>query len=181
MLKVLKVDMKRVLLSKEIYLSILGICIINLLNIGDELRLIKELKSSSVFYFFIYRHGLGAFSILNNVIILLPYALSYAEEFNTGYFKSIYLRIGAAKYTWSKIVVTSITTFITVFAGYAIFIMLLKCRMPLFPDTQKIQTYYGQTSFYSLAEKQTVLFFFCKLVQESVASAFLSMELSRKV
>ncbi len=175
MLRVLKVDIKRVLLSKEFYLSIIGICIINLLNIWDELRLIEDLKNTSVFYLFIYRHGLGAFSILNNVVIVLPYALSHAEEFNTGYLKSVYLRIGALKYTWSKIIITSIMTFLTVFVGYTLLIVLLNGMMPLFPEADKIQTYYGQTSFFSLAEKQTVLFFSCKLIQESIASAFLSV------
>ena len=175
MLKVLKVDIKRVLLSKEIYLSIFGICMINLLNIWDELRLIGDLKNTSVFYFFIYRHGLGAFSILDNVVIVLPYALSHAEEFSTGYIKSVYLRIGSVKYTLSKIIVTSIMTFVTVFVGYTFLIMLLNCVMPLFPEAQNIQTYYGQTSLFLLAEKQTPLFFICELIQESTASAFLSV------
>lgn len=126
-------------------------------------------------YLFIYRHGLGAFSILNNVVIVLPYALSHAEEFSTGYLKPVYLRIGALKYTWSKIIITAVMTFLTIFVGYSFSIVLLNGVMPLFPETGKIQTYYGQTSFFSLAEKQSVLFFCCELIQESIASAFLSI------
>ncbi len=174
MLNVLKSDVKRVLLSKEFYLSMLGICMIHLLNIWDELRLMEDFKSTSVFYFFIYRHGLGAFSILNHVIIVLPYALSHAEEADTGYFKSVYLRTGAGKYAWSKIMVTSAVTFVTVFVGYTLFLMTLNWVMPLFPESQKMETYYGQTLFFALARKQSVLFFICKLIQESISSAFLS-------
>lgn len=170
--------MKRVLYSKTFYYSIIGLVAINILNLMDEMQITGAFSGKvPVFYFFVYRHGLGGISILGTVFAVLPFALSYSEEYETGYFKSAYLRCGSLKYAWSKVITNMISAFLVFFLGYLLLIALLCSIMPLFWDfsTQEIERMYvGRTYFISLAANKSFFFFLLQILHESTSASFLA-------
>lgn len=176
MLKVLKTDINRVFLSKNFYFAIVGMLLVNMLNIWDELMLHSPYwQSTSVLYFFVYRHGLGGISIISLVLIVMPNALSFSEDFNTGFVKNLYVREGRTKYALSKIITTFAATFIAVFVSYVIFVLTLNTFMPLFPAADRMEHFRNQIFLFSLAEQNSLIFFALHMILECVSSAFLSL------
>lgn len=64
MIKTLFSEYKKAVYEKGIFLTAAGVFFIHFLNLLDEINLHPTYESGSVLYFWVNRHGLGAFSIM---------------------------------------------------------------------------------------------------------------------
>lgn len=176
MVNSLRLDYEKAWLDRIIWMIIIGVLLINILNLTDEINLHPSRESSSVLYFWVYRHGLGAFSIMAVMLSGCGYASSFFREKEAGSWKYYLIRQRILSYGVSKIIVTLSTAVLSVFAAYLILLLFLSSKYPLFPDTaDEIIQIVNDRSFLEVALNRNMLFFFLNIIPEVLMFGFLSV------
>lgn len=176
MLKQLVLEYKKAIYDKGILLVVVGIFLIHLLNLTDEIRLHPTYESGFVLYFWVHRHGLGAFSLMTFLFAGLSYGVQFCMECSTGSWKYYLIRGNVFTYGIAKIVVTVSASMVACFAGYLFLWVYLKGKYGLFPDDPAyLWQMVENLPFAELAMEKDGLFFFLNIIPEVMLFTFLSM------
>ena len=124
MVRCILVEIKKALLDKGVILVVLGVFLINTINLWDEMQLHQTYESSSVLYYWVNRHGLGGITMLMFLLCSIPYGLQFCLEKNNGSWKYFLIREHFRGYVFSKIVVTVLTSVIAFMGGYLLVFIL---------------------------------------------------------
>ena len=84
--------------------------------------------------------GSGVVSLMICVIPIIPYAISLAEEYETGMMKYYTIRTGRTSYLTNKIIVSFVSGFMTMFLSQVLFVLIFVQFFPLFNTSR---TYYA--------------------------------------
>ena len=132
--RMLKVDFKRMFLSKRFYISTVIIFLLLLISIWPEIQ--SSGFTASIFYLVKVRGGIGAFLLAMSIVITLPFGLSYWEDERNNYFYSIGVRTGRGVYCWSHTITTAVSSFLSVFLGYSLCFVILSFRLSLLTEAE---------------------------------------------
>ncbi len=169
-------EYKKAVYEKGILLTAAGVFLIHLLNLLDEMNLHPTYESGSVLYFWVNRHGLGAFSIMVFLFCGISYGVQFCMERNTGSWKYYLIRENPVSYGISKIIVTTTTSLISGIIGYGFLFLFLACKYTMFPDDEMyLEQMVMWLPFSQLAMEKNCLFFFLNIVPEILMFTFLSM------
>jgi hypothetical protein len=169
------IEGKKALFDKGIVLTAIGIFLINLVNLWDEMQLHPTYTSSSVLYFWINRHGLGGITILLFFLCGIPYGIQFCLEKSNGSWKYFLIRENYFRYAISKIVVTVLTSVLASLGGYLLLFMFLACKYTLYPDNQIFfEQMVDELPFAHLALQERPIFFLLNIIPEVMMIAFLS-------
>lgn len=175
MVRCILVEIKKALLDKGVILVVLGVFLINTINLWDEMQLHQTYESSSVLYYWVNRHGLGGITMLMFLLCSIPYGLQFCLEKNNGSWKYFLIREHFRGYVFSKIVVTVLTSVIAFMVGYLLVFILLHSRYMLFPDNKVFfEQMVSGLPFESIALQRRYLFFFLNIIPEVMMIAFMS-------
>ncbi|MBD5464586.1 MAG: hypothetical protein HDR22_01985 [Lachnospiraceae bacterium] len=176
MVRTLFSEYKKAVYEKGILLTAAGICLIHLINLIDEMNLHPTHESGSVLYFWVNRHGLGAFSIMVFLFCGISYGIQFCLERNTGSWKYYLIRENPISYGLSKIIVTTTTSLFSAMAGYVFLFLFLSCKYAMFPDDEMyLEQMVMWLPFSQLAMEKNCLFFFLNIMPEVLMFMFLSM------
>ena len=164
-------DLSRMLRSKRIYLSIIGVILVVWLSISQEVKALWVHRSGSVFYLASIRRGFGSFFMTFMVLSVLPYGLSVWEDRKHHYVNYVMTRTSLIRYVLSKWIVTFLGTILAITAGYLIAYGILSVFIPVFPK----ETVSTQTRFGDLARQKSLLFFPLEFSAEASGYAFLAV------
>lgn len=176
MFKILGTDLKKSFTFPGFYMALIGVCVLNLLNLLDEIRIFTVKEDCSVLYLYEARHSLGAFSILILFLCALPFGLNFCTEWNNDNTKYCLIRTSKNKYGWSKVIVTALTGFLACQIGYMLLVFLLNLYLPLYPyDTPRLESYIIHSQFPQIARAKTIYYFFISTLPESFSFSFLAV------
>ncbi len=176
MLKQLVLEYKKAIYDRGILLVVVGIFLIHLLNLTDEIRLHQTYESGFVLYFWVHRHGLGAFSLMTFLFSGLSYGVQLCMERSTGSWKYYLIRGRVFTYGMTKIVVTISTAMAACFAGYLFLWLYLTSKYGLFPDDPAyLWQMVENLPFAKLAVEKNGLFFCLNIIPEAMLFSFLAM------
>lgn len=176
MFKILKTDLRKAFSSSEFYLALVGVCVLNFMNLFDEMRIHTVKEYCFVLYLYEARHALGAFSILILFLCALPFGANFCSEWNHGNTKYNLIRTSKNKYGWSKVIVTALTGFLACQIGYMLLIYLLDLYFPLYPtDLELLDIYIRNSSFKEIARAKKYYYFFISTLPESFSFGFLAV------
>ena len=176
MLKALVLEYKKAIYSKNILFVVVGIYLIHFLNLTDEIRLHPSYESGNVLYFWVHRHGLGAFSLMTFLLAGIGYAVPFYIERTTGSWKYYLIRGRVIAYGITRIIVTVSTSMAACFMGYFILWIYLKSKYASFPsDSFYLWQMVEYLPFARLAMETKNLFFLLNLIPEVMMFSFLSM------
>lgn len=176
MVKQLALEYKKAIYDKGILLTVMGIFLIHFFNLLDEMKLHPTYESGYVVYFWVHRHGLGAFSLMTFLFAGLSYAVQLSTEQNTGSWKYYLIRQNVITYGMAKIVVTVSTAMAACYTAYFLLWLYLVGKYGLFPeDSVYLLQMVENLPFAELAMEKNILFFFLNLIPEVMMFAFLAM------
>ena len=176
MLKQGALEYKKSIYDKGIIFTAMGIFLIHFFNLLDEIKLHPTHESGFVLYFWVHRHGLGAFSLMTFLFVGLSYAVQFSMERNTGSWKYYLIRQNVFTYGMAKIVVTISTAMIACFIAYFLLWLYLTGKYGLFPeDSVYLLQMVENLPFAELAMEKNILFFFLNLIPEIMMFSFLAM------
>lgn len=173
-------EYKKAIMNGGIWLTAMGVFLVNYLNLLDEIRYTSGTSSSSVFYFWINRDGLGAFSIMITLFVCFPFAIEYSIEHYYGSWKYYIVREGIKSYIYNKVIVTVSSTIFAYFLGYLLLWICLRLSFPAFPvDNEENNLIMLQSletmPFKSLAMSRRAIYFVVSLLPEIFSYAFLAV------
>ncbi len=122
-------DCKRMLTSVRFYLTVLIVFMLVAISVTPEIREFSE--SISIYQVVFGRGGIGAFLLAIASVAAVPFGLSYWEDKKHNYINSLEPRCGLSVYCWSHAATAALGAFVSVFAGYMLYILLLSFRLPL--------------------------------------------------
>ena len=178
LLRLIKTDFNRMFLRKKFYLSVFSVVIICFISLIEDMEFTASLGSlGNVYYYVVSKDGLGAFFMALTVICSIPFSDSYAEDCKDGYLTSILSRCDASAYCTSKVFVTAVSGFLTVFIGYFLFFGSLSFFTDLYPkDAVLLQQAIEQTRYGELlAGKFPWLYFMLEFATEAMGYGFLAV------
>lgn len=176
MLKQVALEYKKSIYDKGIILAVMGIFLTHFFNLMDEIKLHPTHESGFVLYFWVHRHGLGAFSLMTFLFVGLSYAVQFSMERNTGSWKYYLIRQNVFTYGMAKIVVTISTAMIACFVAYLFLWLYLTSKYELFPDDSVYVLQMVENLPYAkLAVEKNGLFFFLNIIPEVMMFSFLAM------
>lgn len=122
LIHLLLADGKRAVFSLRFLLSALGVTAMCFIAISG---LLKE-SSYSIWYLLYQAIGGSGISMMSFLILpLFAFSLSYATETNQHADRYFVIRAGTKVYAFSKIVISAISGFLTIFIGMLLFVLLL--------------------------------------------------------
>lgn len=170
------VEYQKAFREKGIFVTVMGIFLIHVLNLLDEMHLYSTREATSVLYFWVNRHSLGAFSVMIFLFCGLSYGVQFCQEKSTGNWKYYLVREKPYYYGISKIIVTITTAIFSCMMGYMFLWLLITCQYVVFPDDMEIleQLVEGRP-FAQVAFKKSYCFFILNIIPEVMTFAFLAM------
>ncbi len=170
------VEYQKAFHEKGMILTMLGVFLINAMNLLDEMHLYPTRESASVLYFWVNRHILGAFSIMIFLLCGLSYGIQFCQERNTGNWKYYLMRENPYRYGISKIVVTVTTAMFSCVMGYLLLWIFLACKHMVFPeDTMFFEQLVDGVPFARMAMQKKCSFFVLNIIPEVMTFTFLAM------
>lgn len=131
--RIISMNFMQVFRFPAFYLSILGVCLICCFSIKDEYSLSKSM--SSAYHFFDLLIGFTMYKKLIVLIAAIPFTASFCSDWNCQYIKPIVIRSGIFQYSFAKVFTCFLSSFLVVFIGLSLFIMLLVTQIPLYPNS----------------------------------------------
>ncbi len=166
-----RMDLVRIFASPVFYLSILLVVALCCLCSWEDLQqVLSHRDSSDVTYIFSIMLGLGAFKNMILLAAALPGVGNFCSDWNHQFIRPVCVRCGVRKYSGSKIVSCAVSTFLTVFLGMLLFVLLLLALgLPLLGRSgQGVATMYGSL----LSGGYPMLYFIDHSVLLSAAAVF---------
>jgi hypothetical protein len=121
LINLLKIDLKRALLSWRFLLSTCGVCLIMLATVSGMLK-----NSHSVLYLTnISLQGSGTASLILCVLPVFAFSISFASQWEERSVSFWIVRSGAVRYTISKIIISAISGFLIIAVGVVLFTIIL--------------------------------------------------------
>lgn len=169
----LRADMARVFSSWQFYTAIICVALLTLLNIWDELqyRLFAVHDIPTVFDMYRLHDSLGPELII--LLCALPFASSFCTDWNNGYMRYSIIRSSVWSYSWSKVVVTAVTGFLSIFIGIGLLMGSLSIFLPWYNEGSLTMTYVPFSGLLSGAVPLS--FFIVNIFYESLGYAFLAV------
>jgi len=126
----LKADFTRVFFSWPFYTAIIGVALLNLLSISDELQymVFTVHDTPTVFYLYYIHDAFGPPIII--FLCALPFASSFCTDWNNRYTRYCIIRSSARAYGRSKVIVTAVTGFLAIFIGTGLLYGILGIFLP---------------------------------------------------
>lgn len=127
--RLIKTDMKRALLSWRFFVSMLGVTLLMVVALGN----VMPNETNSVWY--LMESAIQGSGMTSTILCLLPvfaFGISYAAEYEQKAERYWLVRTGTTEYVISKVIVSAIGGFWTVFGGLGIFILVFSMKYPLF-------------------------------------------------
>lgn len=128
-LSVLKVDGKRAFFSPWFFSTIGVVCVLYLLSVSNELKIM--MGGGNVVYFFMSVNNFNSLMDIMLVISVLPFAMSFCHDWKNRYIRSIQARTTNRAYCWSKLITTFFSSFVAIYAGLLLFILVLSFGHPI--------------------------------------------------
>lgn len=125
----IKSDFKRCFTSPWFFISVIGIIISYFLGDWGDLK--YNLATQDVLSFMDISSHIGYFSELTILLSALPYAMSFSEDWNSQFIKSLIIRGGVFKYAVSKIITCIVSAITAILLGTSMLIVILATRIPL--------------------------------------------------
>ena len=167
----LRVDFRRVFSSFGFYATVLCKFLVFLLSASEEIQLVAGSEGASVYYFFNAVNSFNSLADIMLIVATLPFALSFCEDWQNKYYRSLLIRSNISSYCWARALVCFLTTFLAIFLGMMVFIGVLSIW---FPITAPGDGEFDIFKVFALNGKPMVsLTFFC--VIRGFASAFWSI------
>jgi hypothetical protein len=137
----LKNELKRAIFSKTFLLSIIIFVAVLVPVMWDDLIYILTSNDPILDYLsmFSYTMGVGPSFYIIALICAMPFSFSFADEWNTGYYKTAIIRSNIKKYISKKILSVSISGGLACMIGVSIiFIICLVSFGSFEPDNQEV-------------------------------------------
>lgn len=120
------------------YLSIAGIVVVGYISTRGYYR-----EARSVTYIIDMLIGLSFFKKMTVIFAAIPFASSFCNDWNFQYIKPTIIRGGINRYIFSKVVVCSISAFLTVSIGLLLYAFILSFKYPLHHMNDQVMPPYG--------------------------------------
>lgn len=175
-IRILKSDIKRLIVSKSLYFSIFGVVFLCFLNLWNDIYMrLSNHYEGNVLYYIILKRGLGAFFMAMTVICVIPSGLGHCADIKNNYKGYILSKTNITKYCWSKIIASVLGGFLCVFLGYMIFFGGLSLFFPIAESDPEILNQYMETSRYVvMIEKSPVIYWILEFSSEALGYGFLA-------
>lgn len=167
--RVMFIDLQRAFGSISFFLAVVGVAIIYYAGARSEINYAPD-----VLLLFKYSTEASGFHKLILLFCVLPYTISFCEDWNSNYIKAIVIRSGLRQYAISKMISCAFSAGISVWMGIALFIAPLMVNIPLVSTTAgnyeafATQTLAGEW----LLEGRYLLYFAVYIYLASLAGAF---------
>lgn len=162
-------DCKRSILSWGFLAAVLGTCAVYFAGAWVDL----QWGVNDVLYYYSVASRLGDYTKLLPVLCVLPFATSYATEWNHHFVPYAVVRSNQTKYAISKGLATALSGGLALAMGLALFLGLLAWRFPL-ADMEGAGFDIAPTGGYHalLQSQQFVLYYFFHVIQLFCVGAF---------
>jgi hypothetical protein len=140
-LRIVKTDLYRSLLSMRFLNSVILVIFICILASIDNFQ-----KQSDAVYIYDIMVELSPFRNIILIIAAIPFVTSFCSDWNNQYIKPFVIRTGVNNYSWSKVFVSAITSFLVAFLGLMAFVLIMGFKYSLYD--QDISGNYMQSKPY---------------------------------
>ena len=130
----IKIDLKRAFCSKLFLVGLLCMIGVCYLNISWD-----NMNAPSVIYL-VSGLAFGGFVQMIFVCGAIPYATSYLSDLENGYIRFLVIRGDLSSYLHSKIIVTALSGFVTVWIGKMLFALSLRLIFPTVDEYTSMST-----------------------------------------
>lgn len=136
-ISILRVDLRRAILSQNFMISMLFIILVMLISCSGFIS-----DQSDVLYLLVNAlTGSGSFMFILCIAPIFPYGISFVSDMEDKAFSFWIIRTGVKKYGISKFITSVIAGFLTVGAGIYFFSLIMSIFFPLFTDIPSGDTY----------------------------------------
>ncbi|MEW8955936.1 hypothetical protein [Clostridium sp.] len=145
-MRILLMDFRRSFLSFGFIAASVGTCI--LLFLGDWGDIIR--RDSDILSYFNVSVSIGGVLPLIMLLCSLPYTTNFCSDWNSKFLRPTLIRSGVYKYSWSKILMCSLTSFLSIVFGAWLFMIILSFKVPLVNTSAQNYNVYATKTFGSL-------------------------------
>ena len=131
--KTFSMNMHQVL-SPALIISILAIAVLCFVCVLQLYPRVNDWSGMNVFNFAEMLIGLSMFKKILVVLAAVPFVSSFCSDWNMQFIRPVIIRSGVRRYIWSKIGVCTLSSFITIFMGFFLFIFVCSIWVPVYPQ-----------------------------------------------
>jgi hypothetical protein len=171
LLGALRADLRRAFLSPLFVMAIASVVIVNYLSIFQEYWFVR---GEGLVYYLEMFALIGRFSLVPLCLVVLPYGLSFCQDWKNQFIRSAAVRSTKPAYGWSKVMAVAMSGFACVFLGFVVTAVTMVFYMPLVGPNFAESGYgiYSPTAIGSLMMVHPLLFLLARFCMFSLACMF---------
>ena len=173
--RVILLDFKKAIFSKRFFLALVGIIILNFIDLLDYIEIDPGVTVS---YLYNIRDSVGGFSMCMLFLTSIPYASSFYIDYKSNNYKFEIVRSNILKYSIGKVLTTATMAIMTSLLAYIILACLLGIFIPIFPTNElalRVASGTQKAIFTNLLTTDFKwLYIVCILLAESLMYGFLA-------
>lgn len=163
--KVFKMNLSQIFSSYIFYLSIILVAVVCYIStkqyMGPDIDIVYTIELLI---------SLSMFKKLLLVLASIPFVASFCSEWNDGYIGNVVLRCGVKKYSRAKIWSCTLASFLTMFFGLTLYIVILSFSYPLYNSMINNNTLYSK-----LLSSSSLVYLYVYVTIFSLAISFWSV------
>jgi hypothetical protein len=171
LLGALRADLRRAFLSPLFVMAIALVVIVNYLSIFQEYWLLRD---EGVVYYLEMFALFGRSSLVPLCLVVMPYGLSFCQDWKNQFIRSAAIRSTKSAYGWSKVMAVAVSGYACVFLGFLVTTITMVSYMPLVGPNFAESGYsiYSPTAIGSLMMVHPLLFLLARFCMFSLACMF---------
>jgi len=169
----LRMDLRRAFFSPRFFIAIAALLFLNFFSIWQELSL-GSTMADVLYYFDNFMLG-GSFVLVAILLSIFPFSNSFCSDWNNKYILVSVIRSSSRAYAWSKIIVSSLSSFCVIFIGYSLSVLALASKMALVNPLNGNYEYYFTSTFGELFAASPFLFIIVKIFIYGIFCSFWSV------
>ena len=169
----LRMDLRRAFCSPRFFIAIAALVFLNFFSIWQELSLGGS--ATDVLYYFDTFMLNGSFTLVAILLSIFPFSNSFCSDWNNKYILVSVIRSSQRAYAWSKIIVSSLSSFCVILIGYSLSVLALASKMALLNPLSGNHEYYINSTFGELLAISPCLFILVKILIYGVFCSFWSV------
>lgn len=155
-------------MSLSFLFAVCGIAVVMIFGIWG---LIEDQSYMSVTYLYGMAMGGGSLFLMTGILPLFAYATTFASEWEQRATSFWLVRTGVRRYAISKVLVSALSGFLTTFVGLALFVLIIRIKLPLSSDASA-----GGSVYASLVEQgMPIQYFLFHITHFSLTAALFAV------
>lgn len=158
----IKSDFKRCFTSPWFAIAIIGVIFSYFL--GDWGDLQYNFKSIDIVNFLDISSNIGFFSELTISLSAIPFAMSFCEDWNSQFIKSLIVRGKIATYSISKVITCIVSSIATIFLGKGLLLIFLSFKLPIVSEqSANYRSFIDDTFGFLLVNENYIMYFLIQI------------------